>query len=617
MLNFFPINFLTSLLPYLCLVFTVWFLRLKMSGDLLEPLLYGSLGWLTLLWCLTYLLSFFNLLYPAPFQLFWSLYFILALGACLYYRKQWKLPKIANWLLLAAVIAVCALAAALFYPPNNYDVLTYHMPRVMHWLQNHSLAPYQTSIDRQIGMAPLNALIALNSCALAGVDYSVNLAQWLAFCGCLILVWHLTLMLTPGPGASLAAVIFAATLPCAIIQASNTDSCLLASYFILAAVLFLLRWIKSDFKSIKAIVIFGMCSGYAILAKGSAYPLLLPCVAVIGWHAISKWRKCFLPALGAGLIIICLNLPHFYYTYSGTGNFIASSERNVNLALAPNIILGNLLYNFLLNEPILLTGHGLPLFQELGKKLGLEDRAAILPWGGLAQVDPYFAPADGTCPNPLHALTAALLLLTYPFWRIRPANHYATLVIMQAIAFCALLTWHPWMTRIQISLFFLIAPIFGCFLQNAGRVWIEKAFYASLAINSVWPVFMCVERPLFPSGMVSLYRPNVRHFLSSSREELLFNGYPRVARDFIAAANALSSYKPDRLYLEIGDNGMEYPVWVLLQKRMRGMPYLTAGEKDKNAKFIWYSPRMGENAQARIKIMDTGGVAPKVIYPPK
>ena len=52
---------------------------------------------------------------------------------------------------------------AYVYPPNTYDSMTYHLPRVMHWAQDRSLVPYPTSIERQIQMQPLAELIYLKS----------------------------------------------------------------------------------------------------------------------------------------------------------------------------------------------------------------------------------------------------------------------------------------------------------------------------------------------------------------------------------------------------------------------------------------------------------------------
>ena len=60
------------------------------------------------------------------------------------------------------VLAMCGLGAivvmagltAIVAPPNTYDSMTYHLPRVMHWIQNQSVAHYPTHIPRQLHFPP-------------------------------------------------------------------------------------------------------------------------------------------------------------------------------------------------------------------------------------------------------------------------------------------------------------------------------------------------------------------------------------------------------------------------------------------------------------------------------
>ena len=38
----------------------------------------------------------------------------------------------------------------LIYPPNNFDSMTYHMARIVHWVQNGNVNYYPTGIIRQL-----------------------------------------------------------------------------------------------------------------------------------------------------------------------------------------------------------------------------------------------------------------------------------------------------------------------------------------------------------------------------------------------------------------------------------------------------------------------------------
>lgn len=140
----------------------------------------GALAWCLVVWLQTNILSWLDLIDGTIIAVFWLLYFA-ALCPFLYkFKSSWRLASIKGWSWIFAIILFFTLVVAIAYPPNNYDVLTYHMPMVAHWVQNHTMAPYPTSVDRQIGMAPFNAMITLQSYAPDRLDYFVNLGSgWL------------------------------------------------------------------------------------------------------------------------------------------------------------------------------------------------------------------------------------------------------------------------------------------------------------------------------------------------------------------------------------------------------------------------------------------------------
>ena len=85
---------------------------------------------------------------------------------------------------LGAILAVTG-AIALLAPPNTWDSMTYHMPRVAHWSQAGSVAHYPTHILRQLWLGPwARSSRSLHLYLLTGGDRLANLVQWLAFAGC-------------------------------------------------------------------------------------------------------------------------------------------------------------------------------------------------------------------------------------------------------------------------------------------------------------------------------------------------------------------------------------------------------------------------------------------------
>jgi hypothetical protein len=119
---------------------------------------------------------------------------------------------------IVLVTAVIALGSA----PNTYDALTYHLSRVAHWKQNGSVAFFPSWNDLQLTFPPFAEYAILNLQILTGGDRLAALVQWLSFVGSLVGVSCIAAELGANRLGQLAAVLFAATLPVAILEASRT-----------------------------------------------------------------------------------------------------------------------------------------------------------------------------------------------------------------------------------------------------------------------------------------------------------------------------------------------------------------------------------------------------------
>ena len=65
-------------------------------------------------------------------------------------------------LLIFLIIILPLFLLAMYIPPNNWDSMAYHLPRVEHWIQNKNIYPYPTNIVRQILSPPLSEYIITN-----------------------------------------------------------------------------------------------------------------------------------------------------------------------------------------------------------------------------------------------------------------------------------------------------------------------------------------------------------------------------------------------------------------------------------------------------------------------
>ena len=78
-------------------------------------------------------------------------------------------------------ILIITLTTALVASPNNWDSMTYHLSRVMHWIQNENVNFYPTQIDRQLTQPPFAEYFILHLQLLNGSDRFANIVQWCFF----------------------------------------------------------------------------------------------------------------------------------------------------------------------------------------------------------------------------------------------------------------------------------------------------------------------------------------------------------------------------------------------------------------------------------------------------
>lgn len=231
-----------------------------------------------------------------------------------------------KFLLILIVVSILpSFLVAILAPPNNIDSLEYHMPRVLHWLQNASVAFYPTHDLRQIGSAPWAEYAMLHLYALWGSDRFVNLVQWFSMVGCLIGGSLLAAHFGASRMGQLWTALAIATIPMGILQSSSTQTDYVVTFWLLAFGYFALRFVHSleeenrregertiDSKSrsegsLGNAIWGGLSLGLALLTKGTtvliAPPIILLILLRLGRKNLRRsWRAILLAAFLACLL---------------------------------------------------------------------------------------------------------------------------------------------------------------------------------------------------------------------------------------------------------------------------------------------------------------------------
>lgn len=636
---------LFSILPLLCLFLTVILLRWKRGLSFYAPfhkifnvesshtndaasealnkakigesssffisVIDASLIWSAALWAETNLFSLFDLIRPFPIICFWLFYllFLLFLFFFLPSSPPRRTKPRSRLLVPLYILCACCLFTAIVYPPNNWDVMSYHLPRVMQWLQNHSLSPFFTAIPRQIGMPPFNSMIALQILSFGGWDHFVNLAQWFAYIACIIGAGSIA-GLFGGRSSQVYSCIFMACIPGAISQASTIESTIIVTYWLIAFVYIFLLWRGKA--SLGLAIKAGLCLGLAILSKGSAYPIALPFVIYIIWLCLRHPSRRFLQGCLMALLIITLNMPHLLRTYSAYGSIVGGTEKNIIYHPTAGTFLLNSIYNFLVHEPLLIKISG-DFFYNLPGKLGLDKQDKdLFPWGGLEMFPAKINFSEAYGENPLDAIFLFILLMAIIFHRFKPPALYTILVFFSFFAYFFFLTWHPWTGRIHTSLFALASPLAGLFITSWPKAKMRKWMALILYLYAFLPLLFG-DRPV-----LSLYNP-AQHF---SYNDGLASYIPPVKykTEIVKALNFLREQKPAALGLIQVDNALEYPVWAALRKEESAGAHIVHLDKtednvDDRPAFIWIQEGDNKGALLPPKILKLEKGVYKEIHP--
>jgi 4-amino-4-deoxy-L-arabinose transferase-like glycosyltransferase len=440
----------------------------------------------------------------------------------------------------AAAIAVVNTTIALIATPNNWDSLTYHLPRIEQWIQQRSLADFPTVEIRQIVSNPLAEMLILHFRLLAGSDQLDNLVQASAFVGSVATSALVARRLGARRNGQILAALYIATLPMAILQSSSTQNDLVVSFFLLATVERLLAWRSSG--RIGDAVGVGAALSLAILAKGTAFffaaPFFLIALVIIARKPLRQniWVGAFIPP-----IVLAINAGHYYRNLAQFGTPLGPQYGLASLDHRPGALFSSLLRNIASNlaTPSIHLNEGVVygvvwLHHFVG--LNVDDPNTTFPETHFDLTN-YITHED-YAPNPLHlifVLPSMVLLGREMVWSSRNSalcrvvRAYSVTVLLGGVLFCAMLRWQPWITRLQLPFFVLMGPAVATILAaRLTRRWIILAGFC-LVLAGLPSVLLNHRRPLLgqPAPIFGYHVYLAPNILNANIWQKMFEGDTR------------------------------------------------------------------------------------------
>ncbi len=575
------------LLPPLCfaaLLFRYLALRLREAGcptPLREALLATAITAGVAVTLITEFLSLLRALSPLPVFLAWALLALAVFGLTRFRparpatversSPQWCVTTRITAVGIAGILAV-TLLVALAAPPNTWDSMTYHMSRVMHWIQNASLAFFPASEVRELWPYPWAEYAILHLQLLSGGDRFANLVQWFASVISAAGVSLIVRFFTTDTRAQWLAALLSLTIPMGILQATSTQNDLATAAWLVCFVYYLLKLSEDRSNWLYPSVAAGCALGLGALTK--------PLIAFYGagffmWTTLRNGGLRQIPRIVRSSAIIgglALLLCAGHLLRIQTSDLHGAAAPMWNAEISPRVAVSNLVRGLTLhlgtasnetNEKIqvaVVALHGL-----LG--LGPEDEKTTHPPGHVRYrvTRPYIH--EDHLGNRWHLLLGFAALL-WCFWEARRSQSgrrllFHTLSIAAAtLLICAAIRWSPWRSRFHLALFVMAAPLIAVFLTRIAKGRLAGIAAALLCISSIPYLLDNHSRPL----------KGDRSILKLTREEALFNNRPNLREPYARAVEFVESSGCSRIGLILVGEVWEYPIWSLARDRFAAPP---------------------------------------------
>ncbi len=478
-----------------------------------------------------------------------------------------------DYLTLGGIAVIICITGVIAFvaPPNTGDSMTYHLSRVMHWIQDKSVSPYPTNISRQIYLTPWSEYAILQFQLLSGSDYLANVIQWYSFIGAIVGISLIARELGATKRGQIFSAAFAATIPMAILQASSTQTDLTTALWLVCFVFFCLHIINN--KRWWGVIGVGSSLGLAVFSKGTAYFYAFPFVILMTiWIFSSKEKqKLWLWCISV-LIVFGINSGQFTRNYIIYKNPLGPSEvegyKFSNDIITPASIVSNFSRNLVLHISTpsnLVNQYIYELVYQFHSVIGFDINDPRTTWEGTLFSVPPPSTDEAIAENLIHLLfiTAAFGYCLTPLAKSsRIVVSYILAVILGFLLFCAVLKWQPWNSRLHTSLFILSCAILGTVITQIKSSFSQRIIISLFFITALPCLIRGSPRTLIGSQSI----------FTSSRNQQYFVVRPDLFQPYTLAAQKIEQLHVSNVGLVTGWDDWEYPLWMYLGHYYKPLP---------------------------------------------
>jgi hypothetical protein len=405
------------------------------------------------------------------------------------------------------IIILPLLLLAIFIPPNNWDSMAYHLPRVEHWIQNKNIYPYPTNIVRQVLTSPLSEYMIANFQILSCTDAFSNLVQFASFIFILFSGTLIFSFLKINYKGQLFLLLALLSLPMMLFQATTTQTDLLASFFFMSFILFALLIIQIEANFKINFIFLALSLTLGILTKFHIAIFAAPIVIYILFDLLKKKNNkntiftILISILTIAIILVPLFARNIYFFGSITGKDLFDEKATIiNSTISIQNMLSNNFKHIIDFISIPINGYNNLLFSvnhSLHNFIGVSENMPGNNWAGEPFILNNYLNED-TAGSLFHALL--IILSTILVFKSKNKSKLLALFAYCFVAFSLyglLFRYTPFDIRLLLPVLILLIIISTYIIYTRiTNKYIINALMFLFLIISIFPVYFNRAKPI-------------------------------------------------------------------------------------------------------------------------
>lgn len=445
---------------------------------------------------------------------------------------------------ILAIASTYLFLQAVLLPPSSWDAMTYHLPRVLLWAQNHSLFLRNFIITPQAAF-PVGSDILFHLFLRLRTDYGLGLFSWLSYA---ILICSTYGLARPRVSRRIActSTLVVASLPEVVYQATGTKNDIILAAVALACVVWADRALR--FPAIVPLIGLGLTLCFGVSVKTSFvlfafFFMLLWGVLVVqsgkfwtlGRFLVQHWQSvllALLPALVLSQIWLFWDNYQQFGDWLGPARFAINSRNNDGLFGAVANVVRYSFQSIHLLQPVndgwqALSGWSLtaglqllydtlfdPMLGEAGRSIIGSERPFEIQWQPQEDTS-WFGPLS------------IVVIVPAIAWCTARGKELAR--VMAIVAICLVLAisykvgWSPWKSRFFSVVFASGGLCVAVLLQRfEAKPWLLRGLRLLSICILCYACLYNVQKPLIPS-QTFLVKQNIWPLSRWTQDRLIYD----------------------------------------------------------------------------------------------